>query len=239
MNVIKMITFRYKNACLLAVLLSCFSSWAFALAPKLDQPPNSRVSVISNWMEVNGVASHIRQFNSKMSVERVIRFYKNRWDNGKKQQDYGISESLPPWTIISIIKSGYLLTVQATKEGARGSMGYLSISKLSDMEDEPKLGRGFPKLKGTHVLNDIDSDDGYKDSRTLVLFNKKSVKSNVSYYRNYYTAQGWSMDMDGPLFNGRQHTLRFSRGNKHVTLAIISQDRGTAITAQVVDEGIL
>ena len=136
-------------------------------------------------------------------------------------------------------RGGYLLTVQATKEGTRGSLGYLSISKLSDLEEEPTLGNGFPKLKGTHVLNDIESDDGYKDSRTLVLFNKKSVKSNVSYYRNYYKTLGWSADMDGPLFNGKQHTLRFSRGNKHVTLAIIKQDRGTAITAQVVDEGIL
>ena len=202
-------------------------------APKFPPPPDSKINRPGDNMVVNGIAMDIRQFISKRSVEEVLQFYRDFWPDGTPEKPgYTETDILEPWRIITRVENGYLMTVQVTFEGDDGSSGLLGMSRLPDPDNLPKLGKGFPKLSGSNVTNDIVSRDIGKDGRTVQLMNQYSVERNAAFYINHYTGQGYGIDMDQPISGGDTHNLRFSNGNKNVTIVIHRTNNGSVVIAQ-------
>ena len=167
-----------------------FSGQVFS-APKFPPPPDSKIGRIGDDMIVNGVPMDIRQFTSKKSVEDVLQFYRDFWPQGtEKEPGYTETDALTPWRIITRVENGYLMTIQVTEEGDRGSSGLLGMSRLPDPENLPKIGKGFPKLNGSYVANDIQSRDIGKEGRTLQISNRYSVERNANFYRSHFEGQG-------------------------------------------------
>ena len=225
-----------KNAGLffyLIIGLLIYSNGAFA-APKLPPPPDATIGRPGDAIVINGIAMDIRQFVSKKrSVEEVLQFYRDFWPQGTEEKPgYTETDALEPWKIITRVESGYLMTVQVTEDGDRGSRGLLAVSRLPDPENLPKLGKGFPKLSGSYVSNDIQSRDIGKDGRTLQMMNKYSVERNANFYRNHYENQGWGIEMDLAISGGNTHSLRFRNGKKNVTIVIHKSNKGSIIVAQ-------
>ena len=190
-------------------------------------------------MVVNGIPLHVRQFKSKQSVEGVLEFYRQFWPKGtEKEPGYTETDVLTPWKIITRVEDNYLMTVQVTEDGDRGSTGLLGISKLLDPEkDLPTLGEGFPKMRGSTVFNDIESKDIGKKGRTLQISNHSSVQTNANFYRDHFVNNGWVMDMDKTISGGNTHTQRFSNGNKNVIIVINKARNGSVIVAQTEHQG--
>jgi hypothetical protein len=195
-------------------------------SPKFPSPPDSTIGRPGDDMVVNGVPMDIRQFISKKSVEKVLQFYRDFWPQGTEEKPgYTETDVLTPWKIITRVENGYLMTVQVTEEGDRGSSGLLAMSRLPNPENLPKLGKGFPKLSGSYVINDIASRDIGKDGRTLQMKNKYSVERNANFYRNHYENQSWGVDMDQTISGGDTRSLRFSNGAKSVSIVINRADK--------------
>ena len=190
-------------------------------------------------MVVNGIPLHVRQFKSKQSVEEVLKFYRQFWPKGtEKEPGYTETDVLTPWKIITRVEDGYLMTVQVTEQGDRGSHGLLGISKLLDPEqDLPTLGDGFPKMRGSTVFNDIESKDIGKKGRTLQLSNHFSAQTNASFYRDHFVNNGWIMDMDKTISGGNTHAQRFSNGDKNVIIVINKAKNGSVVVAQTENQG--
>ena len=223
----KQTLFKSLVACLLV-----FTCAAHA-APKFPAPPDSKINRPGDNLVVNGIPMDIRQFISKKSVEEVLQFYRDFWPDGTPEKPgYTETDILEPWRIITRVENGYLMTVQVTEEGDRGSSGLLGMSRLPDPENLPTLGKGFPKLSGSNVTNDIHSKDIGKDGRTIQLMNQYSVDHNATFYINHYTGQGYGIDMDQPISGGDTHNLRFSNGNKNVTIVIHRTNNGSVVIAQ-------
>ena len=202
-------------------------------APKFPAPPDSKINRPGDDMVVNGIPMEIRQFTSKRSVEEVLQFYRDFWPEGTPEKPgYTETDILEPWQIITRVENGYLMTVQVTQDGDSGSSGLLGMSRLPDPENLPKLGKGFPKLSGSNVTNDIVSRDIGKDGRTLQLMNKFSVERNANFYINHFTGQGYGIDLDQPISGGDTHNLRFSNGSKNVTIVIHRTNNGSVVIAQ-------
>ena len=215
---------------LVTSLLVCTNIYA---APKFPAPPDSRINRPGDNMVVNGIAMDIRQFTSKKSVEEVLQFYRDFWPEGTPEEPgYTETDILEPWQIITRVENGYLMTVQVTYEGDGGSSGLLGMSRLPDPDNLPKLGKGFPKLSGSNVTNDIHSRDIGKDGRTVQLMNNYSVEHNATFYINHYTGQGYGIDMEQTVSGGDTQNLRFSNGSKNVTIVIHRTNNGSVVIAQ-------
>ena len=142
----------------IALLLICLCCTSTVNAtPKFPPPPDATVGRPGgDSMVVNGVAMDIRQFISSHSVEDVLQFYREFWPAGTEEKPgYTETDVLEPWQIITRVEDGYLMTVQVTVNGDSGSTGLLAMSKLPDPENMPTLGQGFPKMRGSYVINDI------------------------------------------------------------------------------------
>lgn len=218
---------------LLVLAIPLWSSAAVAGAPDFPAPPRAQVQWVSSNMVYNGRVMQVRTFNSRLSAERVLQFYRNLWKQGEKNRPgYRETDALQPWQIISRIDEEYLLTVQVQQAG-NDSNGYLALSRLEDvLKPKPDdLGDGFPMMRGSDVLNDIVTPDFGKDGRTLLIQNDYTVSGNANYYRNWYEGRGWQLDMDMPSSPGQQHVLAFSKGRKKVNLVITRQEGRTDIVA--------
>lgn len=215
------------------LLFSMIWSGTLLAAPKFPPPPDSTIGKLGESMIVNGVPMDIRQFVSRRSVEQVLEFYRQYWPAGTEEQPgYTETDILEPWNIITRVEDGYLMTVQVTGNDGRGSSGLLGMSRLPDPERLPELGKDFPKLKGSHVMNDVMTKDIGKHGRTLQLANRATVENNANFYRNHYVNQGWGVAMDQVISGGDTHTLRFSQGKKNVNIVIHKAEKGVFVVAQ-------
>lgn len=217
----------------LLVACYCYAGSVYA-GPKFPPPPDATIGRPGNAMVINGVAMDIRQFTSNRSVDAVLQFYREFWPAGTEDKPgYTETDILEPWQIITRVEDGYLMTVQVTENGDSGSTGLLAISKLPDPENMPTLGKGFPKMHGSFVLNDIVSKDIGKKGRTLQISNSYSVEHNANFYRNHYEDSGWGVDIDQSVSGGDTQSLRFSAGSKNVTIVIHKTGKGSVIIAQL------
>ncbi len=222
------------------ILILAGAFQAASAKPKFPPPPDSHVTRLGDSMVYNGIPMDIRLFGSRDSAEEVIDYYRGVWPKGnEKQPGYSETNALAPWRIITYVKDGYLMTVQVTPaKNSDGSTGYLAMSRMPALDrGPPDLGSGFPKLRGSFVANDIQSDDLMKKGRTIILSNGASVGTNVNFYRDYYLNQGWQTEMDRAISGGKIHTLRFRNGNKNVSI-VINGGEHTSVTAQITKEGL-
>lgn len=231
----KIINIRLAFGLIVFMGLPCMVLWSgivFA-APKFPPPPGSKIGLIAESMVFNGVEMDVRQFNSKRSVAEVLEFYREFWPKGtEKQPGYTETDILEPWQLITRVEGGYLMTVQVTAAGRRGSTGLLGMSKLPDPENLPKLGNKIPKMSGSRVFNDIKTKDPGKNGRTVALFNDFTVENNANFYRDYYTGHGFGLDMDRSVSGGDSHAQRFSKRGQVVTIVISKTAEGTVVVIQ-------
>jgi hypothetical protein len=215
------------------LLVSILWSGTLLAAPKFPPPPDSTIGKLGESMIVNGIPMDVRQFVSRRSVEQVLEFYRQYWPKGtEKEPGYTETDILEPWNMITRVEDGFLMTVQVMDNDGRGSSGLLGMSRLPDPNKLPELGKGFPKLKGSYVMNDVVTKDIGKHGRTLQLANRASVENNANFYRDHFVNQGWGIDMDQIISGGDTHTLRFSQGKKNVNIVIHRAEKGVFVIAQ-------
>jgi len=215
------------------LLVSILWSGTLLAAPKFPPPPDTTIGKLGESMIVNGIPMDVRQFVSRRSVEQVLEFYRQYWPKGtEKEPGYTETDILEPWNMITRVEDGFLMTVQVMDNDGRGSSGLLGMSRLPDPNKLPELGKGFPKLKGSYVMNDVVTKDIGKHGRTLQLANRASVENNANFYRDHFVNQGWGIDMDQVISGGDTHTLRFSQGKKNVNIVIHRAEKGVFVIAQ-------
>ncbi len=231
-NIIYQTRFSSASTALLILFFS-FQAYAF-WTPKFPAPPDTVVNKLGEDMIVNGIPMHIRQFTSKNSVESILDFYRNYWPKGTEEKPgYTETDILTPWKIMTRVENGYLMTVQVTEDGDNGSRGMLSMSELPDRDERlPEPGKNFPKMRGSTVINDVQSKDIGKSGRTIQLSNTYSVQTNANFYRNYYMNHGWNIDLDKAISEGNSHSQRFSSGEKNVVVIINKTKNGAVVVAQ-------
>ncbi|MEX0951970.1 MAG: hypothetical protein WDZ86_06775 [Gammaproteobacteria bacterium] len=201
-------------------------------APDFPAPPRAQVQWVSNNMVYNGRTMQVRSFESRLSAERVLEYYRQLWQRGEADRPgYQETDALEPWQMITRIEDEHLLTVQVITKG-NDSSGYLSVSHLDELiADTPEIGQGFPKMHGSKVFNDIMTPDQGKDGRTLLISNEYSITANSSYYRDWYENRGWRLDMEKTVAPGKQEVLGFSKGREKVNLVISHENNTTNIVA--------
>ncbi len=217
------------RALLLAALLLLAAPAARAWVT-MEAPPQSTVSWVAQDMVYNGVPMRIQYFHSKNSLPQVLAYYRQRWtDTGWKNY---VENTVGPWRNISRAQGDFFLVVQVRPAAGNTAEGYLSQRPLK-MSPRPLLGQGAPLPPGSEVVNDIRSNDGDRQGRTLVAFCPLSVDASASYYRESMGKDGWTLVNEGKARNGgRQMVLR--KDNQELSLAFAPSGSRTAIGMTIV-----
>ena len=229
-----------KLGCLTAFLLLSLSS--IAKTPEFPPPPDSAVEWVAQNIEMNGNKTAIRAFHSDDSIEKVVEFYRKEWRRPAEKGKPGYMETIDaaPWYIITRIEDGFLLTVQVQvqKNNKDASWGYLSISPLPKNPDkEPaELGSSTPKMPGSHVLNEMKSNDPGKKANTLIIANDHSIDSNAAFYRNHYQGSGWTTETD--LNSQDVQTLVFKTKRQRVTIMLLKDGSETRVVVNSVKNSV-
>lgn len=163
--------------------------------PVFPVPDFLNVKIVSESMVVNGLPMAAYEFSSNRSSQDVLDYYQSEW--GASNTRY---VDLGDWRILSHRDGDYLFTIQIEKNTetlTHGTLGitpafrFLSKSRAKLKQQKKNVGKGFPTLPGTEILNDITALDQGRESRTVMFKNKRSMKSNLSYYENKMRADGW------------------------------------------------
>ncbi|MEE8624271.1 MAG: hypothetical protein V3T19_02910, partial [Acidiferrobacterales bacterium] len=165
----------------------------------------------------------------------VLDFYRARWGSASRQ-----SENLSNWNVIGTQFGNFSLKVQVRPANPRGSQGFIAVTMLPSGNAPSKPGDEFPRLGGSKVLTDVESMGEGKLAKLLILSNRFSVASNVSYYETAMSKQGWTRNTNygGPQPGGRAYEMSFQRGDKELNIIINKTSQGTAISANIVTNNL-
>ncbi len=215
-------------------LLLMISSLAVA-APELPPPPDARVEQVSGASTLNGMRMSVRRFQTKKSVDYVLRYYRQLWRRSRKELPGYMENGFGPWQMITRLDGEYLLSVQVQAAGSSDAWGYLAVSHLDPAQARAKPGRGFPMMDGSSVINDIPSDDIGKQGRTLLLTNGFTASANAEYYIGHYVDRGWSVSMKGGTDRGDARILSFQRTASEVIVTVHGLEQGSVVVANIVE----
>jgi hypothetical protein len=201
--------------------------------PTIEPPPESKVAWVGKNMKLNGLPVQIQHFSSDLSQREVLGFYRGRWGSTSRQ-----SEGLSNWNVIGTEFGNFSLKVQVRPANPQGSQGFIAVIMLSANNVPAKPGGDFPRLGGSKVLTDVESLDEGKLAKLLILSNRFSVASNVSYYETAMSKQGWARNTNygGPQPGGRAYEMSFHRADRELNIIINKTSQGTAITANIVTQ---
>lgn len=228
---------NFRALRVIAALCVCaWSGLALASWPVIEPPPGANVEWVGDDMKLNGVPMQIRRFTSSMTVAEIMAFYRVRW----KERISPVENTVGEWSVIGRQSGDFYLTVQVKQSDRGGSEGLLGVSRLPAFASGsgPTFDARFPKMEGTEVVSDMDSNDKGKLGKTLILKNDYSVQSNASYYQSVLPAQGWKRNESYGGMRGDKHLLYFQRREEAANIVIAPHpDRGTAIVINVVSNG--
>ena len=94
-------------------------------------------------------------------------------------------------------------------------------------------------MHDSHVLSEMKTDDPGQKARTMVVSNEHSVNSNIDFYRNHFSAKGWTLETDRVLTEGKLHSLVFKSTRKRITIMFIGDQNKTQLVINEVTHSIL
>jgi hypothetical protein len=218
------------------VLLMLFSHHVLAISwPEIAFPQNAQVDIVADNMLSHGYPLRTWVVKDKVSQMMMASFFRDQWE--KKSQrfdarmfngDYVINSLQPP----------FLLTARIHKE-SDGVITYLGVTNIIDEKTRAKNNKAFfPKIQGAEIISDIQSQDLFKQGRTLIMLTKSNLSSSYHYYRNYYQKRGW---VENSAIIDRQAgkaVLQMSQGTDLVDISFNREKSRVYIVANQIMEGL-
>ncbi len=231
---------RQVILCFLCILVMMSGRAMSGSLPAFVAPKSMSVTVVADNMVFNGMKMKSAEFSARGSVEDLIAFYHDEWDDKVKETKVG--EVL----VLSHYDGEFMFVVQIQKRksalrssGRQGALstGLLSISEPGSVPARLDLGKGFPMLSSTKVVNDIANTDLGKQSRTLLLYNPRSVQDNLKFYKRQFAQKGWTelpQETHKPVSGNA--TLIMNKGGDELNMAFSAIDGETSVVAVIVEK---
>ena len=201
--------------------------------PVVPAPEKTTLTIVADDMEFNGVPMRTWSIQGVLTKERTFEFYRKLWGKKSLGDIPGFVEyRVDDWLVISRLESDFQITVQLDV-AANSTHGLVGITKLPILKTAPVYGKKFQTYGNMNIVNDIESEDLGKKSRTIVATTDASLQSSLKYYRSLYGRKGWTESTDYMKFGrDRQQALLFNKRGKEVNFTI--SDNGTSRTIVVV-----
>ncbi len=200
--------------------------------PKVSLPPQVGFKqTLAEEMFVNGVPMKITHFKSRLSVDQVLNYYRNRWGEKFAESEFD------GWQQISQYRNNYFITVQIKTADVvidgQYTLGRLNISNF-DVKSAKEI-KEFPMLNDSKIINNVETVDKDKSGRVLLFLNRQALEENAEYYKNHFTSKGWAQTMAQQVGLGARVYV-FKKDKGEVTINIRSIEGGSSVMVNEVFE---
>ena len=114
---------------------------ALAGPPDFPAPDDAKVSQLADSVTVGGRNLSVRGFVTDDSLEDVVEFYQELWEDPPVRGAPGVAyepDAIAPWHLLTRVEDDYVLTVQVQPTKSGGAFGYLAIGKLPEPGSKPE-----------------------------------------------------------------------------------------------------
>ncbi|MFT6878207.1 MAG: hypothetical protein ACJAZF_004338 [Granulosicoccus sp.] len=201
---------------------------------KVPVPPGTRLSLVSAESVHNGASVAIATFESRLSLDDTLAFYKNIWPNEPESTVPGRLESVVgDWLLISRLHGDVNTVIQLNVTKTSRSTGFLSVMAINSPVAIKSPAWGAPKIQdqdGYLELSRTTSEDGSLSSTTSVLESNQSMSNFIQSLLRLRVDAGWQ------LSSQKQHAgsqiVLMNRQSQRVEM-VISEDRQGTVLAVI------
>lgn len=210
--------------------------------PEVPEPPRSKVEWVVYDSHVNGLPTRIRKFESELSADQVLNFYRQQWKTakiGEPQQTQSGS-----WIALSTLNGGVQTTVQVKARGTevrQGSEGMLSMMDFGRAKSD-FIPVEIPQFAQKDVTQVTESVDGPKRSRLVNIVSAETLESATRRWRSEWLRRGWRLAFESPA-NAPQAKSQWlasfdkERSSVDVVISYQADKAQSYITVNLIDAG--
>lgn len=195
-------------------------------------PGNATMEPITLNLVQNGHRLSIANLEPRSSIESVLEFYREQWQEPLSENIPGFVENTAgSWSIISRPRDGWNQVVQLrpASEGVEGRISVMELEPAQSALAEISLPSGSTLVSSTGA-----QDIGHASS-TFVVFSESGVKAVADHYRRDFDNTGWSRVSDKNILNST--VLLMQKEGERAEIVVSSIDGGAlAIINKVIDD---
>lgn len=158
--------------------------------PELPDPPRSTVEWVARDLVVDGLPSRIEHFDSELSADEVLTYYRARWARSARGEARAVSAG--GWRGLSTLDGRFQLVVQVRDKTPHGSEGMLSVANLSAFRKSP-LPANWPRWSDVKTTQVTESSDGPKRSLLVAMVSTQGLDLNVRRWRDEWIRRGYGL----------------------------------------------
>jgi len=162
--------------------------------PELGLPPRTTTQLVAGDSVVNGRPTRIEEFQSELTVDEVLAFYRRAWHDRRLGEPRSLE--VAGWQTVSMLRDGHQMMVQAKpRTPGGGSTGMLSIINFKD-GSAPVVPAFLPSFPDTRVMQVTESRDGPRRSQLISLSSNASLEVSIQRWRSEWLRRGWQLTFD-------------------------------------------
>lgn len=215
-------------AAALALLIASSAQASGRLHPQVEfEPPyGMQLRAIGSDLRVSRIPTRIWQFQSTDDADALARYFAREWDGRIARHRVG------RWDVLSRRDGDWLLTIQTGPTDANGlSHGFVAIAPRFAAASRSSRRDALANLPGSHVVQDIESDDAGRRGRTWLLVSEESPTRALDYLHSHLRSEGYEPIGPSALSRSSQGgAMRLNRGNEQVNVAVAERDGRTWIS---------
>jgi hypothetical protein len=218
--------------------LLCYLFCGHALAsqwPDIEFPTSAKVEIVADNMLSHGYPMRAWVVIDTQQQMQMAQFFIDQWQDKSEKFDARLFNGD---YVINSLQPPFLLTARIHREFDK-SITYIGITENVDEASLKKAANKLvPKPSGTDVISDIQSNDLYKQGRTLVMTNNKSLASSYHFYRRHYQQRGWVENSAIIDTSAGKAVLQMSQGTSLVDISFSKNNSKVYIVAQHTQEAM-
>jgi hypothetical protein len=186
--------------------------------PQVELPDGARADSIGDDMRLNGVPTRILRFSSAQEPAAVLDFFRGRWGTRR------VENSVGPHRLLGRREGDYFITVRVQAHG-RGTAGLVSVADLRAGSHARQRPAGVPLPADSVVLSDLESVDGARRARQLVVANAAGSPANAAFFESRLADKGLRLQRrEG---SGARQTLWFDGEGREAMLVLSQQAKAS------------
>jgi len=198
-------------------------------------PEFAKTETVAINIVQNGHQLSIASLQTQSSIESVLEFYRQAWNEPLADNVPGFVENTAgDWSIISHLEAGWNQVVQVRPIDGKVE-GRISVMQLEPVDNAAP---DIAMPGNASLISSTSADDIGHTSGTYVIVAESGINSVSRFYRKHFDKDGWSRVSDKNMNNSQVMLLQRAGERVELVVSRLSEGGGTLIVInKVLDDG--